>query len=141
MISRDVGSRVATDLHMSDQSSDPRTFLPLPPQWLQVLLALADGDRHGYGMILEIAERTNGAVRLGTGTLYTALARLESSNLVAESARRPAADRDDARRKYYRLTPLGRAVLEAETARLDALVRQARRKGVQPGRAALVRHR
>jgi DNA-binding PadR family transcriptional regulator len=126
---------------MPDQSPDARTFLPLPPQWLQVLLALADGDRHGYGIILEIADRTSGAIRLGTGTLYTALARLESSNLVAESARRPAAEHDDERRKYYRLTTLGRDVLEAETARLETLVRQARRKGVHPARAALARHR
>lgn len=120
---------------------DPREFLPVPPQWLQVLLALADGDRHGYGIILEIAGRTAGAVRLGTGTLYTALARLEDSGLVAESSRRPAADQDDERRRYYRLTAFGRAVLEAETARLAAIVRQAHRKGVQPGRAALARPR
>jgi DNA-binding PadR family transcriptional regulator len=125
----------------SDRSADPRSFLPLPPQWLQVLLALADADRHGYGIILEIAERTGGALRLGTGTLYTALARLEASGLVVESPRRPAAGDDDERRKYYRMTPLGRAVLQAETARLDTLVRDARRKGIQPGRAALVRPR
>ena len=110
---------------------DAKRFLPLSPQQFQILLALADAERHGYGIILEIAERTAGAMRLGTGTLYTALARLAEDGLIAESARRPPAA-DDERRRYYRLTPLGRAVLRAEAARLDALVRQARRKGIQP---------
>src|SRR2546428_2507895 len=111
---------------------DERAHLPLSAQQFQILLALSDADRHGYGIILEIAERTGGATRLGTGTLYTALAGLEDGGLVVEPKRRPAAKEDDERRKYYRLTPFGRAVLEAETSRLDALVKQARRKGVTP---------
>jgi DNA-binding PadR family transcriptional regulator len=106
---------------------DVLSYLPLSAQQFQILLALSDGDRHGYGIILEIAERTAGSVRLGTGTLYTALAGLVGSALIAEPRRRPAGDE---RRRYYRLTTLGRSVLEAETARLDALVKQARRKGV-----------
>ncbi len=111
---------------------DPRRYLPLTPQQFHILLALTDGDRHGYGLILDIAGRTGGAVRLGTGTLYTAVARLLALGLIAESPRRPARDdKDDERRRYYRLTSLGRAVLEAETARLDALVRHAREKGIQ----------
>jgi DNA-binding PadR family transcriptional regulator len=110
--------------------SDPRTYLPLSPQQFHILLALVDGRRHGYGMIRDVEERTAGALRLGTGTLYTALARLEDLDLVDESTRRPAAKDDDERRKYYQLTPLGRAVLQAETERLDALVRHARRKGI-----------
>jgi len=110
---------------------DAKRFLPLSPQQFQILLALADAERHGYGIILEIAERTAGAMRLGTGTLYTALARLAEDRLIADSPRRPPAA-DDERRRYYRLTPLGRAVLRSEAARLDALVRQARRKGIQP---------
>jgi DNA-binding PadR family transcriptional regulator len=117
---------------------DVRDYLPLSAQQFQILLALSDADRHGYGIILEIAERTGGATRLGTGTLYTALAGLEYGRLVIESKRRPSAAEDDARRRYYRLTPIGRAVLEAETSRLDSLVKQARRKGVTPiGRPAL----
>ena len=137
---------------------DVRAYLPLSAQQFQILLALSDADRHGYGIILEIAERTGakrgaGALakrdrgagapgvkpmRLGTGTLYTALAGLEDGRLVVESKKRPAAKDDDQRRRYYRLTPFGRAVLEAETSRLDALVKQARRKGVTPiGRAVL----
>ena len=109
--------------------NDARAFLPLSAQQFQILLALSDADRHGYGIILEIEERTGGAMRLGTGTLYTALAGLVDDELIAEPTRQPAGD---ARRRYYRLTALGRDVLEAETARLDALVKQARRKGVTP---------
>src|SRR5436190_1956469 len=111
---------------------DARRFLPLTPQQFHILLALTDGDRHGYALIGEIATRTGGGLRLGTGTLYTALARLVGLRLVEESPRRPKADLDDDRRRYYRLTPLGQAVLEAETERLDTLVRHARRKGIQP---------
>jgi DNA-binding PadR family transcriptional regulator len=110
--------------------SDPRTYLPLTPQQFHILLALVDGHRHGYGIIRDVEERTDGALRLGTGTLYTALARLEDLTLVDESARRAAAHEDDRRRKYYQLTALGRAVLQAETDRLNALVRHARRKGL-----------
>jgi DNA-binding PadR family transcriptional regulator len=134
--------------------ADARDYLPLSPPQFQILLALSDADRHGYGIILEVAERTGGATRLGTGTLYTALAGLEERELVEETGppsaprsggRRAASGKaarapseSDSRRRYYRLTPIGRAVLEAETSRLDALVKQARRKGVTPiGRPAL----
>jgi DNA-binding PadR family transcriptional regulator len=110
---------------------DARRFLPLTPQQFHILLALVDRDRHGYGIIQDVAGRTGGALRLGTGTLYTALARLDTLALIEESPRRPKLDDDD-RRRYYRLTPLGQAVLQAETARLDALVRHARHKGIQP---------
>src|SRR5216110_1770279 len=98
---------------------DAKRFLPLSPQQFHILLALTDAERHGYGIILEIAERTGGGMRLGTGTLYTALARLVGGGLIAESPRRPSAAEDDDRRRYYRLTPLGRGVLRAEAARLD----------------------
>lgn len=110
---------------------DARRFLPLTAQQFHTLLALTDADRHGYGIILEVESRTAGALRLGTGTLYTALAGLVDNALIAESPRRPLAG-DDGRRKYYTLTPGGRAVLHAETARLDSLVRDARRKGIRP---------
>jgi DNA-binding PadR family transcriptional regulator len=113
--------------------TDARGFLPLSPQQFQILLALADGPCHGYGVIREIEERTGGAVRLGTGTLYTAIARLDALGLIGEPARRPAAGRDDERRTYYQLTALGRAVLKQETARLETLVRHAHRKGIGAG--------
>jgi len=117
---------------------DVNAFLPLTPQQFHILLALTDGHLHGYAIIRDIAERTAGALRLGTGTLYTALARLEELALVDESDRRAPANEDDERRRYYRVTPLGRAVLQAEADRLDALVRQARRKGIQPARRPAV---
>jgi len=113
--------------------TDPRTLLPLSPQQFHILLALVDGHRHGYGIIRDVEERTAGTLRLGTGTLYTALGRLEELQLVDESARRAARGDDDERRKYYQLTGLGRAVLQAEIDRLDALVRHARRKGLTAG--------
>jgi DNA-binding PadR family transcriptional regulator len=119
---------------------EPRRFLPLTPQQFHILLALTGAHRHGYSIIRDIAERTDGALRLGTGTLYTALARLEALALVGESDRRAPADEDDDRRRYYRLTPLGRAVLKAETERLEALVRHARARGIVPtGRPAFYR--
>ena len=106
---------------------DPVRFLPLSAHQFHILLALTDGDRHGYGVIQDVEQRTGGEMRLGTGTLYTALAGLVDRALIVEPRHRPAGDE---RRRYYRLTTLGRAVLEGETARLDALVKQARRKGV-----------
>ena len=109
---------------------EPRDFLPLTPQQFHILLALTGAHRHGYGIIRDIAERTDGALRLGTGTLYTALARLVALALVDESERRAPPNEDDDRRRYYRLTPLGRAVLKAETERLEALLRHARDKGI-----------
>jgi DNA-binding PadR family transcriptional regulator len=109
---------------------DPRRFLPLTPQQFHILLALTDGYLHGYAIIRDIADRTGGSVRLGTGTLYTALARLEALALVEESDRRAAPSEDDERRRYYRLTAAGKAVLRAETQRLETLVQHARRKGL-----------
>lgn len=111
---------------------DIRSFLPLSPQQFHILLSLVDGACHGYGIIRDVADRTGGAVRLGTGTLYTAIARLEQLALVEDEPPRPKAADDDERRRYYRLTPIGNAVLQAETARLESLVRHARRKGVRP---------
>jgi DNA-binding PadR family transcriptional regulator len=114
--------------------NDAYQYLPLSPQQFHILLALTDGHLHGYGIIRDIADRTGGAVRLGTGTLYTALGRLEALALVELSDRRPAPGNDDERRRYYRLTPLGRSVLSAETGRLQALLEHARRKGIRPSR-------
>jgi DNA-binding PadR family transcriptional regulator len=105
---------------------DPSGFLPLTPHQFHILLALVDRNRHGYGVIQDVDRRTAGELRLGTGTLYTAIARLVDLGLIAE------ADRTDERRRYYQLTTLGRAVLRAETARLEALVRHARERGVRP---------
>ena len=91
-----------------------------------VLVALADGDRHGYAVIKDVSTRTAGRVELGTGTLYGIIKRLLAEGLVVESKRRPAAADDDERRRYYRLTPFGRQVVTAETTRLEAMVDAAR---------------
>ena len=99
------------------------------PQQLEILLSLTDQDRHGYGIIQDVAERTGGAVRLGTGALYTAIRSLAASGLIRETDQK---DEADARRRYYRLTVAGRRALEVEVARLDALLATARQKGVRP---------
>ncbi|HEY7473400.1 MAG TPA: PadR family transcriptional regulator [Vicinamibacterales bacterium] len=115
---------------MAKAPVDPRSFLPLTPLAFQVLLALADTERHGYGIILEVDERTDGLIRLRTGTLYTLLQRLLDESLIEESDTRPGPDQDDQRRKYYRLTDLGQDVLAAEARRLESLIGEARRKRV-----------
>jgi DNA-binding PadR family transcriptional regulator len=94
---------------------------------LEILLALADDERHGYAIMQEAAERTAGALRLDPGTLYRALERMRKAGLVAESARRPDPAADDERRRYYRITPLGRRAARAEMERLEDLLRAARR--------------
>jgi DNA-binding PadR family transcriptional regulator len=114
------------------RSSDPGDLLPLTPVALNLLLALADGERHGYGIMLEVRERTRGKVRLGPGTLYGAIKRLKEGGLIEESWNRPEPEADDERRCYYRLTGFGGEVLAAEIERLEALVRAARRKGAFP---------
>jgi len=106
----------------------PEAFLPLKPHWFHVLLSLADSDNHGYAIMQEVLDRTAGKVRLWPATLYGTLQRLIYAGLIEESDRRPAPDLDDARRRYYRLTHLGRRVLSAESARLEDLVRVIRSK-------------
>jgi len=99
------------------------SFLPLKPHWFHILLSLADQEQHGYGIMQEVLERTGGKVRLWPATLYGTLKRLMDAELLEESETRPAAELDDARRRYYRLTALGRRVLAAESERLEDLVR------------------
>jgi DNA-binding PadR family transcriptional regulator len=111
---------------------NPESFLPLKPHWFHVMLSLADQEQHGYGIMQEVLERTGGKVRLWPATLYGTLKRLMDADLIAESATRPPADLDDARRRYYRLTNLGKRVLAAESARLEDLVRILRsRRGLK----------
>jgi DNA-binding PadR family transcriptional regulator len=109
----------------------PETFLPLRPHWFHVMLCLAGQEQHGYGIMQEVLERTDGKVRLWPATLYGTLKRLIEEELIEESDVRPAPELDDARRRYYRLTGLGRRVLAAETERLEDLLRIVRsRRGV-----------
>lgn len=105
----------------------PEEFLPLTPTEFQVLLALAEGERHGYALMQEVRTQTNGQIRLGPGTLYTLLDRLLTNGIIEESPRRPEQN-EDQRRRYYRLSRLGKKVLEAEAQRLEALIRSARRR-------------
>ena len=117
--------------------SDPRPedLLPLPEAAFHILIALADGDRHGYGIILDVAARTSGALKLSAGTLYRTIQRLLEQGLLVETRERPDPEEDDERRRYYRLTPFGRAVARAEAQRLAQLVRLARASGLAPGKA------
>ncbi len=112
------------------ESDAPESFLPLTEVALEVLLALADQIRHGYGVLLEVEARTSGRVKLRPGTLYRALSRLTDQGL-AESVPGPADD-DDPRRQYYGLTDLGRRVLESELHRLAGVLASARAKDLAP---------
>jgi DNA-binding PadR family transcriptional regulator len=116
---------------MHRRPPDPRDFLPLTPAIAHILLALADEDRHGYAIMQEVARLTAGAVRMGPGTLYGTVKRMIASGLLEEADERPDPELDDERRRYYRATALGRAVLEAETSRMSTLVSAARAKRVR----------
>src|SRR5579862_6640137 len=118
---------------MTELSREAEAFLPLPSATLHILLALADEDRHGYAIIQEVAARTNGALRLSAGTLYRSIQRMLEDGLIVEPRERPAPNDDD-RRRYYRLTLLGRAVARAEARRLADLVRMARAAGFAPSK-------
>ncbi len=111
---------------------DPEGFLPLTHLSFQILLALADQDRHGYGIIKEIVHRTAGRIRPGTGTLYTAIQRMLDEGTIVESRARPAPEDDDERRKYYGLTSLGREVARAEALRFASMVGVASEKALVP---------
>ena len=110
--------------------SSPEKFLPLTPAVFNILLALANGERHGYAIMTEVAETTKGELQMGPGTLYGSIKRMIAAKLIEETAERPAPDVDDERRRYYRLTALGRRVAAAESQRLARLVTVARGKGL-----------
>jgi DNA-binding PadR family transcriptional regulator len=107
---------------------DPSVHLPLTPAMFQVLVALADGEKHGYAVIKDVARRTDGRVQLRAGTLYTVIRRFVDDGLIQESAVRPDPALDDERRRYYRLTERGRAVAVAEARRMADTLAQARAK-------------
>ena len=108
----------------------PADFLPLTPAVLHILLALADGEQHGYAIAQAVEELTSGTVRMGPGTLYGSIGRMVANGLIEESARARSRGGDDPRRRFYRLTTLGRRVLESETDRLARVVALARAKNV-----------
>ena len=105
------------------KKTDPQEFIPLKTQWFHIMLSLAGGEQHGYAIMQEVLTRTEGKVRLWPATLYGTIKRLIEAELIEESDERPAPELDDARRRYYRLTPLGKRVLSAECERLQELVR------------------
>jgi DNA-binding PadR family transcriptional regulator len=110
---------------------EPDDFLPLTPAIAHILLAVADDDRHGYAIMREVERITGGAASMGPGTLYGTIKRMIASGLLEETDQRPDPELDDERRRYYRATPLGRAVIAAETERMAALVSAARAKRVR----------
>ena len=107
---------------------NPQKFIPLKTHWFHIMLSLAGGEQHGYGIMQEVLNRTTGKVRLWPATLYGSVKRLIEAELIEESDKRPAPELDDARRRYYRLTPMGRRVLDAECERLQELVRTIQEK-------------
>ena len=113
---------------MGEEVRDPRSMLPLTPAVLHVLLALADSERHGYGIMREVEGRTGGEVRLGPGTLYGSIKRMLADGLIKESDERPDPEMDDQRRRYYRITDFGRKVAGVEAERLAKLVNTAESK-------------
>src|SRR5262252_218222 len=106
----------------------PEAFLPLKGHWFHILLSMLDGEQHGYGIMQDVLERSGGKVRLWPATFYGSLKRLIKEGLIVESGERPAPELDDARRRYYKLTPLGLRVLDLESERLEALVHALRTK-------------
>src|SRR5689334_15456395 len=107
---------------------DTAALLPLTPVVFEILLALASGEQHGYAIMRDVSERTDGRIDLHAGTLYRALGRLLDAGLIEELDERPAPDVDDERRRYYRLTTRGSAVARAEAERLEAQVSAARER-------------
>jgi DNA-binding PadR family transcriptional regulator len=115
-----------------NQAVDPGSFLPLTPAAFHILLTLADGEKHGYGIMLEVAALSNGQIKLGAGTLYGTIKRMLADGWIEECDERPDPDLDDERRRYYRLTDLGGKVVRAEAERLSRLVEAARSKRLIP---------
>jgi DNA-binding PadR family transcriptional regulator len=113
---------------MGKRVFDPEPYLPLTPAMFQVLVALADGEKHGYAIIKEVHRRTDGKVRLGAGTLYALIKRFVQDGLIVECDERPDPALDDERRRYYRLSEHGRAVAIAEAERMEQAIDQARAK-------------
>lgn len=118
---------------MKNEQSSPEALLPLTPAVLHIMLALVDGERHGYSIMQEVTLRTGSRVHMGPGTLYGSIKRMMADGLIEESAERPDPALDDERRRYYRLTNFGQRVIRAEIQRLEQIVRLARSKQIVTG--------
>jgi DNA-binding PadR family transcriptional regulator len=119
---------------MKNEEPTPESFLPLQPATFHILIALADKDLHGYAIMSEVAQSTNGELKLSPGTLYRSIQRMLEQGLIVEPRERPAPENDDERRRYYRITPFGMEVARAEARRLAHLVKLARISGLVPRR-------
>jgi len=113
-------------------TEDAVSLLPLQPTMFHILLSLAEDDRHGYAIILDVARRTQGEIKLSAGTLYRSIQRMLELGLITETKTRPAPEMDDERRRYYRVTPYGTTVAKAEAGRMRSLLKMARACGVVP---------
>jgi DNA-binding PadR family transcriptional regulator len=123
---------------MNKAKREPENLLPLTPAVFHILLALFDGEKHGYGIMQEIAQRTDNQVRMGPGTLYGSIKRMVADGLIEESGERPDPALDNERRRYYRLTSFGQRVARAEALRLERLVHVAQSKHMLGGPAPLL---
>jgi DNA-binding PadR family transcriptional regulator len=112
--------------------AEPGGHLPLTPSVFHILVALSEGERHGYGIMRQVGQDTNGSLQLGPGTLYGCLQRMLAADLIEESDWRPDPQLDDERRRYYRLTSFGARVVRAEAKRLDVAVAAARARKLLP---------
>ena len=117
---------------MTTNRIDPLTFIPLTPAMFHVLLAMADGEKHGYAIMKEVEQRSDGKVRLSAGTLYGIIKRLREDGMIREPKRRSAFAKGDERRRTYSLTSLGRSVALAEAERLEGVLAIARGKNGLP---------
>jgi DNA-binding PadR family transcriptional regulator len=120
---------------MAFKQDDIDALLPLPPATFHILMALAGEDRHGYAIIQDIAQRTDGELQMSAGTLYRSIQRMQEQGLIVETRERPAPENDDERRRYYRITPFGLAVARAEAGRLAQMIKLARARGIAPEKA------
>ena len=120
---------------MAESKPDPEALLPLPTATFHILMALTEEGRHGYGIIQDVAARTDGALKLSAGTLYRSIQRMLEQGLIIELRERPGPELDDERRRYYRITKFGMQVGHAEARRLAQLVKLARARGFAQGRA------
>lgn len=121
---------------MKLESRKAQDMLPLTPAVLHILLALADGERHGYSIMQEVGRRAEGQVKMGPGTLYGSIKRMLADGLIEEAGERPDPALDDERRRYYRLTGIGLRVMRAEVLRLQRIVQFAQSKQVIGGSGA-----
>jgi DNA-binding PadR family transcriptional regulator len=115
-------------------TTETDALLPLPPATFHILVALAGDDLHGYAIMQDVTARTDGALKLSAGTLYRSIQRMLEQGLIAEVSARPAPELDDERRRYYRITPFGRAAARAEARRLAQMLKLARARGFAPGK-------